>query len=213
MKKMSDAATFEPIIQRVLEAAAAPAHASTNATQFAPANMVGPNGSTPLVMVCSQGREAAVRALVTTAGVDINLEAWAFDDDTAGVHANQDDVGAWKKRRTPLMAATAKGHTDCARVLLALGASVNRGKSDSGATALYIGAQEGHLPVVRLLLQHGAAVNQSTEYADGSTPVHMAAGEGHFDVVKLLVQHGADLNQTATAQCSAIMSVFEGGGG
>ena len=49
------------------------------------ADIVGPNGSTPLIMVSTQGKEAEMLALVVLGGADVNLEAWAFDDDTAGV--------------------------------------------------------------------------------------------------------------------------------
>ena len=130
-----DATTFEPIVQRAL-AAGSPAHPPTPhaTTSFAAVNAVGPNGSSALVMVCTQGREAAARALVEVGGAAVDMEAWSFDDDAAGEHVGE-DVGGWKKRRTPLMAAAQNGHTDVARALLELGARVNQGKSDDGGTA------------------------------------------------------------------------------
>ena len=155
-----DATTFEPIVQRAL-AAGSPAHPPTPhaTTSLAAANTVGPNGSTALVMVCTQGRDDAARVLVAVGGAAVYLEAWAFDDDAAGAHVGE-NVGGWKKRRTPLMAAAQNGHTDVARALLQLGARVNQGKSDDGATPLLMAALNGHVEVVLVLLEKGAAVNQ-----------------------------------------------------
>lgn len=131
---------------------------------------VGPQGSTPLVMVCTQGKEEEVRALVA-AKADPNLEAYAFDDDDENAHANE-HYSAWKKRRTPLMAAASQGHVNVAKILLELGANLMQGKSDTAATALAIASQEGRINCVSLFLQHGADPNISRK-TDGVTPLYM----------------------------------------
>jgi ankyrin repeat protein len=152
-------------------------------------------------MVCTEGRLAEARALVQVGGAAVNMEAWSFDDDTAGAHAGE-DVWGWKKRRTPLLAAAQNGHTDVTRALLELGGTVDQGTADGGATAVYIGAQEGHVEVVRLLLEKGAAVNQATtahsQGPGGDTPLRMAAYKGYVEVVRVLLEGGAAVNQ-ATA--------------
>jgi ankyrin repeat protein len=124
---MTDADTFESTVQRVL---------ADQVTASAHTNTVGPNnGSTALVMVCTQGRATAARALVEVGGAAVDLEAWSFSAEGAHAGNASEDVGGWKRRRTPLMAAAQNGHTDVVWTLLELGARVNQGKSDDGGTA------------------------------------------------------------------------------
>jgi hypothetical protein len=109
-------------------------------------NTVGPvNGTTALVMVCTQGRELAVRALVEVGGADINLEAWGLDE------RDGQGGGATKKRRTPLIAAIQANHVEVVSTLLELGARVNLGTSDTLVTPLQVAVANGSLPIVSCL--------------------------------------------------------------
>ena len=47
-------------------------------------NKLGVNGSSPLVMVCTQGRVRETRLLVLS-GADVDFETLEFDDDPTGV--------------------------------------------------------------------------------------------------------------------------------
>lgn len=83
---------------------------------------VGPRGSTALIMLCSKGKPAAVRALLDR-GARIDFEAHEYDD-TKSVDQ--------KRRRTALMAAAQHGHADVLLLLMTRGANINLAKSDSG---------------------------------------------------------------------------------
>jgi hypothetical protein len=60
--------------------------------------------------------------------------------------------------RTPLHAASFKGHLDAARLLLAHGVNVNT-TNNYNKTPLFSACNGGHLDVMRLLLEHGAKVD------------------------------------------------------
>jgi hypothetical protein len=142
MDASSDRELFAPLI--------AQAHADPSALTIDAVNAAGPYESTCLIMVASARRFTTtlpsevvpkytpddIKALVR-AKCDVNQEAWEFDDDVDGVHVGE-DANRWKKRRTPLMAAAAKGHTDLVGALIELGANVNQGKSTDGATPLFM---------------------------------------------------------------------------
>jgi ankyrin repeat protein len=172
----SDAAQHELVLQQVHAAAAVqPAH-KTTATPPSGVDAAGPNGSTPLIMVCTQGREAEVRVLVEVGGADVNLEGWWVDDDSGDAHVGKG--GGWKQQRTPLIAAACNGHINVVRLLLENGAAIDQGKSNDGATALHLSAHYGHAAVVRLLLQNGAAVNRKSADNHQLTALMVAAEYG-----------------------------------
>ncbi len=94
---------------------------------------------------------------------------------------------------------------ECAKLLLAHGADVNRGRDDSMETPLHHALAGGaDLGVVRLLVDSGANVNAKTlpgifSYnffgstpTRGETPLHRAAAFGSKEIVELLLEAGAD---------------------
>eukprot|EP00729_Bicosta_minor_P011676 gene11676-35243_t len=76
------------------------------------------------------------------------------------------------------MAAASKNHADVVLALLLMKADVHQGKSDDGATALYLAAQEGHYAACKVLLEHGARPNDVT-IDDGSNALWMASQDGY----------------------------------
>eukprot|EP00729_Bicosta_minor_P027615 gene27615-9107_t len=116
---------------------------------------VGPRGSTALIMLCSKGKPAAVRALLDR-GARIDFEAHEYDD-TKSVDQ--------KRRRTALMAAAQHGHADVLLLLMTRGANINLAKSDSGvsleerkvsgATALHVAAGHSSVEMVETLVSLG----------------------------------------------------------
>jgi len=58
------------------------------------------------------------------------------------------------KSHTPLMTAAKRGHADCVKLLLTVGALDLR--DTNGDTALHFAAGRGHMPVVAVLLDRGA---------------------------------------------------------
>lgn len=73
------------------------------------------------------------------------------------VSANVDAVT--EKGNTPLMYACAGGHLECARVLIAHGASVNIQTIAEGDVPLHKAIREGHTQLVQLLIDSGADAN------------------------------------------------------
>jgi ankyrin repeat protein len=174
MDQLTDEGMHEPLVQWALKAAAPKTGTPTVPTALAPCLdplAVGPNGSTALVMVCTQGRLAEVHALVKAGLADVNREAWQFDDDQAGEHTGS-LANTWKRRRTPLLAAAVGGHLQVVEALLDLDADIHRGKSDDGASPLFLASQGGHTAVAELLLARNGDPNQATA-DDFTTPLHM----------------------------------------
>jgi ankyrin repeat protein len=96
-----------------------------------------------------------------------------------------------KDGKTALMTATAKGHTEMAKLLLEKGTNVDVAKND-GKTALMVASANGHTEVVKLLLEKGAKVNATDK--EGFTALMLASFAGHIEMVKLLMGNGADVN-------------------
>ncbi|KAI0290858.1 ankyrin repeat-containing domain protein [Russula brevipes] len=140
------------------------------------------------------------------------------------VISDPEDVNSTRgSDKTPLRAASRRGYTDVARVLLDHGANPNATNyADAPLTAAF---DYNHLEVMQLLLARGvdlrasanlcgstlrtAAFRGRTEviqlllryHADanesddnGMTALHCASTQGHFKVVQLLLEHGADAN-------------------
>ena len=101
-----------------------------------------------------------------------------------------EDVNAWSGfHRTPLRAASNKGHIDVVRVLLDHGANVNTiDKRNTPLRSAYVG---GHLEIMRLLLEHGADVDA---WDDSDLLLNRASRNGQAEVVHLFLQHNADVN-------------------
>lgn len=99
---------------------------------------------------------------------DINLEATAFNGDTA------------------LMIACYEGNKPAVEALLAKGAEVNK----PGWTPLHYAAATGNNEIVQILLDKSAYVD--AESPNKTTPIMMAARGGHILTVKLLLDAGAD---------------------
>ncbi|MBI3929433.1 MAG: ankyrin repeat domain-containing protein [Armatimonadetes bacterium] len=89
---------------------------------------------------------------------------------------------------TPLHEASAHGHPEVIRLLLAHRAVVEIKETQNGGTALHVAAFNGHLPAVELLLRAGAKVNARDK--DGWTPLSQARDQGHQKVIDLLLKHG-----------------------
>ena len=70
-------------------------------------------------------------------------------------------------------------------MLVEYGASKDQGRTNDGATPLYVAAQNGHLEVVRFLVEAGANIDQGRTN-DGGTPLCIAAENEHLEIVRFL---------------------------
>ncbi|KAL3161075.1 hypothetical protein ABBQ38_009458 [Trebouxia sp. C0009 RCD-2024] len=95
----------------------------------------------------------------------------------------QDECG-W----TPLMVASAKGHTAAAQELLKAGAQVHHVSKDGRSTALHEAVLRNHMQIADLLLR--ASANPFLENAAGLTPVDVAINNKQVAIVRRL-EHGA----------------------
>lgn len=103
------------------------------------------------------------------------------------VDIDQGDPHGW----TPLMFATAQGHSRTVLLLLDVGADASM-VGENGATALIIAAQRGHLEAAEMLAEAGAYLEAVTP--QGFTPLHLAAYEGYPDVMRALIAAGAEVD-------------------
>ena len=159
------------------------------------------DGSTALIWAAQNGHVEIVRLLLGAYGgaMDVNH---ARDDkidangptvsDSGARMSDQVDDGA-----TALHAASANGHAECARALLAHGADVNTARAD-GRTALLWAAAYGHTGVVHVLLAaEDVDVNHFAD--DGYAPLGLAAFRGHTEIaLALLAMDGIDVNFATT---------------
>ena len=158
-----------------------------------------------LVAACKSGDDSLVLSLINS-GVNVNCLVENFDD----------------RLLSPLMMASAEGHTDIVKLLLQRGAQVDL-QNNVGRTALMIASDEGHMNIAKLLMDHGAEVGRdqvlvaACKSGDDSlvlslinsgvnvnclvkfgygewSPLMRASAEGHTDIVKLLLQRGAQVD-------------------
>jgi hypothetical protein len=96
--------------------------------------------------------------------------------------------------------ACLKGHTEVVGLLLACdGVDVNKARTDTGTTPLFMACQEGHTEVVGLLLACNAVDVTKATTNTGATPLYLASQEGHTEVVGLLLAcDGVDVNKART---------------
>jgi len=95
--------------------------------------------------------------------------------------------------QTPCLTAAESGLSDILRVLIELGADVNKADED-GRTPCYVAAEEGHSDTLRVLIEAGADVNKATRR--GRTPCYRAAMDGNIDALRVLIELGkADVNK------------------
>lgn len=99
--------------------------------------------------------------------------------------------------KSPVWYAAMNGKADTMKLLLAAGADVDGGSSQS--TALYEASRIGSLGTVKLLLTAGADIEARSRSWEGYTPLQIAADKGHLEVVKSLLAAGADVHATAGA--------------
>lgn len=128
-----------------------------------------------LWFACQKGDAERAKAILMENTVDVNAKP-----ETAGVSV----------RDTALHACAKYGHSDAARLLLDVGASVDT-TNLRGETPLFYACQHGHLEVASVLLNAGAKVN--TKSKEGKTPLQVACQGCHIETVALLLDRGSEL--------------------
>lgn len=109
----------------------------------------------------------------------------------------------YKDGRTPLMLASAGGHTQAVIILLNF-SDVNE-KDKDGWTALKLAAASGHAETIQVLLDSDSCVDcipdswlfRDKKEMDDWTALLLAAKGGHTKAVEILLAAGADVNYLA----------------
>lgn len=141
-------------------------------------------------------KAAKQREAVTFSGYNLLLAAEAGDllqvqrQLAAGSNANYYHDFKW----TPLLRASAQGHSEVVSALLAAGAEVSF-QGDTGTTPLHAACARGHYDVVEILAKAGGDVDARDR--DGGTPLHMAAQNGFESIVFFLVEELGYLEKKA----------------
>ncbi|KAG9396167.1 Ankyrin repeats (3 copies) [Carpediemonas membranifera] len=110
------------------------------------------------------------------------------------------------KGYSPLHAASASGHTACARLLLDRGADINLRANDD-RTPLIEGAFGGHAETIALLIEKQADLDQQAKIGD--TALMAAIINGHTSCAELLIEAGADPDLTTLDGRTALMCAAE----
>lgn len=93
--------------------------------------------------------------------------------------------------QSPLYYASAAGHTEIVKFLLAHGANIEAG-NDKDETPLAKAARFNHYDTVKTLLEHGAETN-CRDFL-GRTPLHEATVQSGKEMIDLLISYGADIS-------------------
>ena len=101
----------------------------------------------------------------------------------SGVDVNSID----SMRHTAMHTASAWGHLDVLKTLVALKGNIHAKTSTEGFTPLHYAARGGHAEAVKTMVVELRA-NVHAQNAENATPLHQAAAKGHAETVKTLVQ-------------------------
>ena len=170
----------------------------------ADANAAEGRGVTPLLLACELGAESMVARLLA-AGANPNTPQKngitplmkAASTGELGVVNALLMAGADPKavipstEQTALMWATAQGHHDAMRALIAAGSDA-RSPSALGFTPLMFAARNGDIDAAEMLIATGATVNDIG--SDGTHPLPLALVSARVEFAHFLIEQGADPN-------------------
>jgi len=129
------------------------------------ADIETPISRTPLYLACKMGLVGITKLLLD-----------------AGANTEVVDV---KRKFTPLMIATKRGHEKIVRLLLKYKCNVNHLSIDH-ETALHVAARRGSARIVTDLLKYKVDANMKNE--SRQTALHISCEEKHFDIVEILLR-------------------------
>ncbi|KAF6831345.1 Ankyrin repeat domain-containing protein 50-like protein 3 [Colletotrichum plurivorum] len=141
-----------------------------------------------LLFAASNGHKMAVQHLIDTFGCSVDCTD--------------------RRKRTPLMWASIKGHEKTVRFLTKLGADVNHEGGEYGS-ALQSAAANSYYDIANFLVQNGAKVNAMG--GSYGTALIAAVCRGHKRLAHYLVEAGANINAEIGHFASALIAACYGG--
>ena len=97
---------------------------------------------------------------------------------------------SFPNRATPLLLASASGHSKVACILIDRGADL-KAKMAAGIAPLHVVSRVRRVEIARMLIERGADLTVQDE--TGATPLFLASSEGDVEVTRMLIEHGADV--------------------
>ncbi|XP_067661828.1 ankyrin repeat domain-containing protein 50-like [Haliotis asinina] len=152
-------------------------------------SLVDTVGENVLHWACVGGHVQTVMYILSQSNVDINSSGW--------------------KKRTPMMAAAERGHTEVVKLLVSRGADVSL-VDTVGENVLHWACVGGHVQTVMYILSQ-SNVDINSRGWKKRTPMMAAAERGHTEVVKLLVSRGADVSLVDTVGNNILHYACQGG--
>ena len=145
--------------------------------------VVNEDGSTPLMLACLEGMNAAVAGMLSRHGGTLDL--WPA---AATVYSQAVDRAS---AQTPLRAACEGGHLEIVRMLLDSGVLASRPSTAAVGAALVSAARQSHEEVVLALLEAGVVATTPDE--TGTTAAEVATD----DVAEILKEHAEHTEHAA----------------
>lgn len=133
-----------------------------------------------------------IKAMMDQAAPLLHRAANAGQIDIVRDLVGQEDVDVNEKAAfgwTALLAASAQGYPEIARVLLEAGANPDLGNVH-GITPLMYGARYGNAEICSILMEYQAELDLQDVY--GMSALIIATRDGHQSIVELLIKAGAD---------------------
>ncbi len=111
---------------------------------------------------------------------------------SSGGNPNQYNEYGW----TPLLWASARGHSAAVKLLLSNNADPNMVQPQSGALPIHLAGQSGSVESVKVILEHQPDHINAVLELNGHTPLLQAVFYGHLELAEFLLQNGADTSIT-----------------
>ena len=85
--------------------------------------------------------------------------------------------------------AVMDGHSNIVKLLVDMGANVNKGDSYYECRPLHDACRKGYLKIAEILVENGADIDATGKFSN-STPLHYAAIKQNYEIIKLLFENG-----------------------
>lgn len=86
--------------------------------------------------------------------------------------------------------AAMRGHKDCVRAMIILGADVNVKETNNGETPFHVACTKGFVDIAMIMCQRNKEVMHIRDSRYGWTGLHHACERGHTELACALVDHG-----------------------